>query len=179
MASLRWNGVGPVDLLYFVVVVAGVVGRQPSIPLSLWMALFALLVALVDWVEARQLVRRGAETRRGYATLLALTLPVLGAWYLLATRPPSALAAYFGLLAAVFFLQALRDATVLALPPVELLGRGYANLVAVYLVFGVAADAVDRLQVGLVIVGLLVYLVRKWFRWGEDLLAWLGPGPGS
>jgi len=179
MASLHWNGVGPVDLLYGAVLVAGVAGRQPSVPLSLWMALFALLVGFVDWIEARQLVRRGADSRQSSATLLALTFPILGAWYLLVTRSPSALGAYFGLLAVFFFLQAVRDALVLALSPVDLLTRGYANLVAVSLVFGVAADAVDRLQVALVVVGLLVYLVRQWFRWGDALLAWLGAEPGA
>ena len=43
-----------------------------------------------------------------------------------------------------------------------------------YLVFGVAADAVDRFQVGLVLLGAVVYLVRKWFRWGEAVVTELG-----
>lgn len=170
MVSFRWRGVGPIDLLYAVLIVAAVARRQPTHRLTLWMSLFALLVALVDWVETRQLAERTFRSRWIGATFVALTLSILGAWYLLATRPASALPAYFGLLATYFFLQAVRDAVVIDLRPVELLARGYANLVAVYLVFGVAADAVDRLQIALVIVGVLVYLVRKGFRWSAVVL---------
>jgi hypothetical protein len=101
-------------------------------------------------------------------------VPIAGTWYALATRPPAALGAYFGLLAAFFFLQAVRDAVVTGLSPIQLLVRGYANLVAVYLVFGAAADAVDRFRITLVLVGVLVYLVRKGFRWSGALLARLG-----
>jgi len=173
MAS-RSNSVGPLDLLYVVVLGAAVLQRQPTHRLTLWMSLFALLVACIDWVETRQLLDRSPGTRRASAALFGLTLPILGTWYVLATLPPSALGRYFGLLAGFFFLQAVRDAAVLDLSPVELLSRGYANLVAVYIVFGVAADAVDRLQVALVVVGFLVYLVRKGFRWGDAVFARLG-----
>ncbi|PSP59959.1 hypothetical protein BRC73_04715 [Halobacteriales archaeon QH_7_66_37] len=177
MRAQQRRSVGPVDLLYGGCFLAGVVQRQPSTGVGLWMALFALLVLLVDWVETRRLLERGVETRRTLAVAFGLTLAILVTWYLLATRPPTALGAYFGLLAGFFFLQALRDAAVLDLTPVEpveLLSRGYVNLVAVYLVFGVAADAVDRFQVGLVLFGAVVYLVRKWFRWGEAVVTELG-----
>jgi hypothetical protein len=174
MNSRRWHGVTPVDPLYVVCFSGGVLQRQPSARVGLWMALFALVVLVVDWVETRQLFDRGERVRGSLAVAAGLTLTILVTWLLLMTRPTTALGAYFGLLAGFFFLQALRDAAVLDLTPVELLSRGYANLVAVYLVFGVAADAVDRFQVALVIVGALVYLVRKWFRWGDALLAWLG-----
>jgi len=174
MTAQRWRGVGPADLLYGGCFLAGVLQRQPSSGVGLWMALFALLVLLVDWVETRRLFERGVGTRRTLALAAGLTLAILATWYLLATQPPTALSTYFGLLAAFFFLQALRETAVLALTPVELLSRGYVNLVAVYLVFGVAADAVDRFQIGLVLFGAVVYLVRKWFRWGDAVVAELG-----
>jgi hypothetical protein len=138
------------------------------------MALFALVVVLVDWVETRDLLVRGVETRQEHALLAGLTLPILGLWYGLAVQPASALALYFALLAGVFFLQAVRDAIVLGLSPVELLSRGYPNLVAVYIVCSAATDAVDQFQSTLLVVGVLIYLVRKWFRWGGAILARAG-----
>lgn len=171
---LRSHGVGPADLLYLVVLGAALLQGQPSHSVSLAMSLFALLVGLVDWIETRELLSRGVETRREYALLVGLTLPILGAWYALAVQPASALPLYFGLLAGFFFLQAIRDTAMLALSPVELLSRGYPNLVAVYIVFSAAADAVDQFQIALVAVGLLIYLVRKWFRWGGAILARAG-----
>lgn len=174
MPSLRASGVGPLDLLYLVVLGAAILQRQPSHRLTLGMALFALVVALVDWAETRDLLSRGVEARREQALLVGLTLPILGLWYGLAVQPVGALPLYFALLAGFFFLQAVRDALALDLSPIELLSRGYPNLVAVYIVFSAAADAVDQFQGALVVVGFLIYLVRKWFRWGGAILARAG-----
>jgi hypothetical protein len=174
MGALRTHGVGPLDVLYLVVLGAALAQRQPAHRLTLGMALFALAVGLVDWAETRDLVSRSVETGQGHALLVGLTLPILGLWYGLAVQPADALPLYFALLAGFFFLQAVRDAVVLTLSPVELLSRGYPNLVAVYIVFSAAADAVDQFQVALVVVGFLLYLVRKWFRWGGVILARAG-----
>jgi len=174
MGALRAHGVGPLDLLYLLVFGAAIAQRQPAHRLTLGMTLFALLVVLVDWAETRDLLARGVETGRGHALLVALTLPILALWYGLAVQPTGALPLYFALLAGFFFLQAVRDAAILRLSPVELLSRGYPNLVAVYIVFSAAADAVDQFQIALVVVGFLIYLVRKWFRWGGAILARAG-----
>lgn len=174
MSPLRPSSVGPLDLLYLVVLGAAIVQRQPSRRLTLGMTLFAVVVGVVDWVETRQLLSSDTETRSDFALAIGLTLPVLGAWYALAIQSPAALPVYFGLLAGVFFFQAVRDAILVELSPVELLSRGYPNLVAVYIVFSAAADAIDQFQIALVVVGFLIYLVRKWFRWSGMLLAKAG-----
>lgn len=169
MGRVSRYGVGPTDLLYGTVVVGALAVVRPAGGLRLAMVSFALLVVLVDWVETRRLAARNGDRRRASLLTLALTAPIVVTWSALVTRPSSALGTYFALLAAFFFLQAVRDAAVTGLSPIELLVRGYANLVAVYLVFGAAADAVDRFQVALVLVGVLVYLVRKGFRWSGEI----------
>lgn len=165
MVRVSRYGVGPADLLYGAVTVSALAVVRPAGRLHLAMAAFALLVVVVDWAETRRLLARSVDRRPAYLLTLALAVPIAGTWYALATRPPAALATYFALLAAFFFLQAVRDAAVTGLSPIQLLVRGYANLVAVFLVFGAAVDAVDRFRVALVVFGVAVYLVRKWFRW--------------
>jgi len=174
MARVSRYGVGPTDLLYGAVTAGAIAVVRPAGRLHFAMASFALLVVLVDWAETRRLAVTSVDRRHGYLLTLALTVPIVGTWLLLATRPSAALGAYFALLAAFFFLQAVRDAAVTGLSPIQLLVRGYANLVAVYLVFGAAADAVDRFPIALVILGVFVYLGRKSFRWGGAVLARLG-----
>lgn len=170
MALSAFHRLALTDTAYGVVLLGVMVkGRSPT-TLSLSMGLFALLILVVDWVETRALVDNSVESRGETTITFALTVPILLTWALLATRGPRELALYFGLLAAYFFLQAVRDAVVLELSPVGLLARGYANLVAVYLVFGAAVDAIDRLQVMLVVLAAFVYVVRKSFRWTGALL---------
>lgn len=174
MVSLRSGGVGPTDLLYLVVLGVALVQRQPSHSVTLGMTLFVLVVGLVDWLETRTLLARSPESRRSDAVVVGLTVPILGVWYATAVQPPNALVLYFGLCAVFFFLQAVRDAFVLSLSPIELLSRGYPNLVAVFIILSAAADAIDQFQIALLVVAFLVYLVRKWFRWGGAVLAKAG-----
>lgn len=173
MALEAWHRIALTDALYGGVLLAAMVQGRPATTLSLAMALFALLIYVVDWVETRGVVDRAVKSRKGEAATFALTAPILVTWGVLATLGPRDLAMYFGLLAGFFFMQAVRDAVVLELSPVSLLARGYANLVAVYLVFGAAVSAVDRLQVVLVMLATFVYLVRKSFRWTGAILDWI------
>jgi hypothetical protein len=173
MAMKEWHRLALVDALYGGALFAAMAqGRSPT-TLSLSMGVFALLIFVVDWVETRGIVDRTVQSGRDEAITFALTLPMLATWGILATRGPRELALYFGLLAGYFFLQAVRDAVVLDISPVGLLARGYANLVAVYLVFGAAVSAVDRLQVVLVMLAGFVYVVRKSFRWTGAILDWI------
>jgi len=174
MPPVRANGVGPTDLSYLGVLGAALVGRGPAARITLGMTLFALLVGLVDWVETRDLLSRTELSRSEYALVVGLTLPALACLYGVAVQPPNALPVFFGLLAALFFVQAVRDALVLRLSPLELLSRGYPNLVAVFIVLSAAADAIDQFRGALLVVAVLVYLVRKWFRWGGHILAKAG-----
>jgi len=176
MPPVRAHGVGPVDLLYPGVLGLGLglVGPTASAPIALGTALFALLVGLVDWAETRDLLSRESLSRREYAAVLGLTGPVLACLFAVAVQPAAALPLYFGLLAGLFFLQAVRDALALGLSPLELLSRGYPNLVAVFIVLSAAADAVNQYRGVLVLIAVLVYLARKWFRWGEQILAGAG-----
>jgi hypothetical protein len=157
------------------VAVAALARARPRSAVGLAMALLAFAVLFVDWAETRRLLARLPPTRRARALTVALTLPLLAVWVALGTvaLAPARLPLYFGLLAGVFFLRAVRDATVLGLSPLALLDRGYPNLVAVYLVLGAAAETVDRFQLGLVVLAGLVAAVRASFRWTETVRGWL------
>lgn len=164
-------------LLYVPAVAAGLgsvlVAVRPAGFVHLAMILLALAVVGFDWVEARVLFARMRETRHNRAVAVALTVGLLAVWVALVTRVPERLPLYFALLASVFVLQAIRDVVVLDLTPVDLLTRGYVNLVAVYLVLGAAAETVAQFELALVAIATLVFAVRKSFRWTGAVLAWI------
>jgi hypothetical protein len=145
---------------------------RPAGEVHLAMVLFALAVFLVDWVETRRLFAH--ISRHDRLVAVALTLPVLGIWTVIPLLAPDRLPLYFALLAGLFFLRAVRDATVRELTPVELLVRGYANFVAIYLVLGAAAETVDRFQLALLLIAGFVYAVRLSFRWTGVVFSRLG-----
>lgn len=155
-----------------VVVVVVVLQFQPADGVHAAMSLFALAVFLVDWVETRRLFAHLSWHDRLVA--VALTLPVLGIWVAVPLLAPDRLPLYFGLFAGLFFLRAVRDAIVRELTPVELLMRGYANFVAIYLVLGAAAETVDRFQLTLLLIAGFVYAVRLSFRWTGVVFSRLG-----
>lgn len=162
MATPGRETITPVDLCYGGATLLSLLQLRPRTKLGLSMALFALVIVLVDWVETRTLLV-GMADLRDRVTTYVLSVVILVTWLGLITRPLTALASYFGLLAGFFFLQAVRDAAVLTLSPIVLFRRGYVNLVAVYLVFGAAVNAIDRYQTGLVVLAFGVYAVRKAF----------------
>ena len=168
----RWHGFGVIDVLYGGTFVVAVVQGRPSGGVHLAMALFAWFVLLVNWGETRRLVGRPHRTRRSTAWLVGLCLLTLGVWYVLATLSPERLALYFALFGMVFALQAVRDVVLLGRTPVDLLMQGNVSLVAVCLVLGAVADALQQYEVALVTIAFLVFFVRKLFRWTAVAIDW-------
>ena len=171
----RWHGFDVTDLLYGGVSVIAATQLHLSSGVALAMTVFAWFVLLVDWVEVRQLVERLPGARRDEALAAGLTLPILGVWYVLVALPPEQLALYFALFAVLFVLQAIRDVVLLGLAPLELLMQGYVTLVAVCLVLGAVADSFQQYGVALVMIGFLVFFVRKLFRWTATAINWYVP----
>lgn len=169
MVGVRWYGVGIIDTLYVGTMAGALALGEYGTPTGAGMGLFAVLIVLVDWYEARQL-ESDVTTRLDRVVLLVLTLLVLGVWGGLATRGPAELAGFFALLAGLFFLIAVRETVLLDLTPVELVLEGYVSLVAIYLVLGAATDAIDRYQGALVVIGVGVYVVRNIFWWTSAAL---------
>jgi hypothetical protein len=172
MERWRWRGFGIVDVLYTGVCGGFLIHHQPTRSVGIWMAIFALFIVFISWLETRQLIRERADSRRRQWMTVGMTVLLLGIWLVFASLPPTELSLYFALLAGFFFLQAVRDAAVLDLSPIELVLEGYVNLVAVYIVLGAAADAIDRFQVALLGIAFFVYFVRKSFQWTGTALAW-------
>jgi len=173
----QYRGVRPLDLLYGGICLAALGQTRPVSALHLSMVLFAVLVVLADWGESRHINAGLSERKSEYIVAYLCTGGILGIWYFLAIRQPAQLQQYFGLLAGVFFLEAVRDVALLNLSPVKLLRKGYATLVALCLVLAAVADTIEQLQVVLVVLVFLAFAVRKLYVWRDRGLAALRIDP--
>lgn len=169
MVRLRWDLVGVVDILYLSSLTGALALGRYGTGVGVSMVLFALLIVLVDWYEARQ-IDVGIDSQRSRIGLIVISLVVLAIWLGLATRDPGSLEPFFALTAAFFLAVAVRETIFLNLTPVELVLEGYVSLVAVYLVLGAASSAVSQFQGVLVVIAIGVYVGRNLFWWVGALL---------
>lgn len=179
MVRYRVGPLGVADLLYASATVPAVLFATLDSGVSGGMAVLAVLVLLVDWGRARRVEADNTGSFREVVGFVVFSVPVLVTWVGLATRSPATLELFFALLAAFFFLTAVRDAVLLELTPVELLLEGYASLVAVYLVLGATADALSEYEGALVVIAVGVFVVRNLFHWTATLLGLLAGDTSS
>ena len=179
MVKTRVGPIGLTDTLYGGGIALAATVDAPGMGVRALMAVLALLALLVDWQRARATEPWVTSSLQGVVSLVMFSLPVVGVWVALATRSPERLELFFALLAAFFFLTALRDAALLELTPVELLLEGYASLVAIYLVLGATADALSEYEGVLVVIALSVFVIRNLFHWTDTVLSLLSGDSAS
>ena len=170
MRAPEWLRRGGLDGLYLLAAAVTVVQLPVETLLGAAAIGFGLVVLLGDWAE----LRVSLPVRRRWSALLALaTVPMLGLWVGLIAVAETDLQLYFALAGGVFFLQAGRDVLVFERGPIELLRRGYPNLVGVCLVCSMLADPLIQFRVTLLALVAGTFVVRKAFVWrgllgGED-----------
>lgn len=175
MKGLQWRGIGPVDLGFVVALTVVLWLHRPRERVAIAMVAVAILVLLVSWGETRRTIRKGRRSWLATGFGLVATVAMLATWVYAALLSPDHLPRYFGALAGFFALQAIRDANLRRLTPVELLIEGYAHLVAVFLVLGAAANAIAEFEIVLLMIAGAVFIVRKLFVWIAALINWLVP----
>ncbi|WP_336325459.1 hypothetical protein [Halovenus sp. HT40] len=157
MERLDWR-IG--DLFYAGFLFAGLLIAYGATGYRLVMAGFVLTIGLVDWVESRQ--REASQT----LPLLAITAIVHAVLLACLALPESRMAAYFGGLSAVFFLQAIRDVLVYEPNPIALFRHGYPSLVGMSIVCSALADGLVQFRRTLIVLLGVAFLFRKLYvRW--------------
>lgn len=157
MERLSW-GIG--DLFYAGFLLASLLLAYGATGYRLAMVGFVVTVGVVDWIESRQ--RDPSHTLR----LLAITAIVLAVLLACLRLPESRMAAYFGGLSTVFFLQAIRDVLVYEPNPIVLFRHGYPSLVGISIVCSALADGLVQFRRALIVLLAAVFFFRKLYvRW--------------
>lgn len=172
MEVRRVRGVGVLEVLVGAVLLGAIWHLSVAGRVRWGMVSFAGLLFLVNWWDTRQAIDRHATTTPRYLGTLGIAIAALSVWVVLVTRPAGELPAYFAALAGFFFLEALRDVVLTRPSPVQIMIDGYPGLIAVCLVLGATADAIDVFQLGLVMIIAAVFLIRKSFQWTGAVINW-------